>query len=101
MDEIVNNEWARISDFQGFNYDRIQTWERGINRLLESRGGCYFWSVVLAKLQGLSYWVNEIILRRHTLVCNGFDAVIMRQFMDDAEIYYSESKRVSDAQTPS
>ena len=45
--------------------------------------------------------MNEIILRRHTLVCNGFDAVIMRQFMDDAEIYYSESKRVSDAQTPS
>ena len=36
-----------------------------------------------------------------TLVCNGFDAAIMRQSMDDAEIHQAESKRDSDAQTSS
>ena len=25
---IVNNGWDRLSDFQGFNYDKIQTWAR-------------------------------------------------------------------------
>ena len=24
-DAIVNNRWTRLADFQGFNYDRIQT----------------------------------------------------------------------------
>ena len=27
-DAIVNIRWARLSGFQGFNYDRIQTWAR-------------------------------------------------------------------------
>ena len=26
-DAIVNNGWARLADFQDFNYNRIQTWE--------------------------------------------------------------------------
>ena len=25
---IVNNGWDRLADFQGFNYDKIQTWAR-------------------------------------------------------------------------
>ena len=55
-DAILNNRWYCIAEFQGFNYDRMQTWDREINRLPESRGGCYFGSVVMAKLQGLAYW---------------------------------------------
>ena len=27
-DAIMNNGWAHLTDFQGFNYDRIQTWAR-------------------------------------------------------------------------
>ena len=27
-DAIVNNGWSRLAGFQGFNYDRIQTWAR-------------------------------------------------------------------------
>ena len=82
-DAIVNNGWARLADFQGFNRDRIQTWEREINRLPVSRGGCYFGSVAMAKLQGLAYWANQMLLCGHTLVCDGFDAAMMRQSMDD------------------
>ena len=52
-DAIMNNGWARLADFQGFNYERIQIWERERNRLPASRGGCYFGSVVMAKLQVL------------------------------------------------
>ena len=55
-DEIVNNGWDRLADFQGFKYYRIQTWARESNCLLESRSGCYFGSVVMAKLKGLAYW---------------------------------------------
>ena len=54
-DAIMNNGWARLSDFQGFNYYRIQTWARESNRLPASHGGCYFGSVAMAKLQGLAY----------------------------------------------
>ena len=100
-DAIVNNGWACLADFQGFKYDRIQTWVREINRLPVSRGGCYFGSVAMAKLQGLTYWANKILLSGHTLVCNGLDSAMMRKLMDDAEIHYAESKRDSDAQTPS
>ena len=32
-DEIVNNGWARLADFQGFNYNKIKTWARESNRL--------------------------------------------------------------------
>ena len=53
---IVNNGWACLADFQGFKYNRIQTWARESNRLPASRGGCYFGSVAMAKLQGLAYW---------------------------------------------
>ena len=42
-----------------------------------------------------------MILRGHTLVCDGFDSAMMRQSMDDAKIHYAESKQDSDAQTPS
>ena len=55
----------------------------------------------MAKIQGLAYWANKMLLRGHTLVCNGFDSAMMRQSMNDAEIHYAESKRDSDAQTPS
>ena len=55
----------------------------------------------MAKLQGLAYRENQMLLRGHTLVCDGFDYAMMRQSMDDAEIHYAESKRDSDAQTPS
>ena len=41
-DAILNNGWARLSDFKGFNYDRTQIWARENNRLPASRGGCYF-----------------------------------------------------------
>ena len=40
-----------------------------------------------------------MLLRGHTLVCDGFDSALIRQSMDDAEIHYSESKQDSDAQT--
>ena len=97
---IVNNGWDRFADFQGSNYNRIQTWAREINRLPASCGGCYLGSLAMAKLQGLTYWVNQMLLRGYTLVCDGFDAAMIRQLMDDAEIHYSKSKRDSNAQTP-
>ena len=76
---LVNNGWARLADFQSFNYDRIQTWVRESNRLPASRGGCYFGSLVMAKLQGLAYWANQMLLLGHTLVCDGFDAAMIWQ----------------------
>ena len=42
-----------------------------------------------------------MILRGHTLVCDGFDSAMMRQSMDESEIHYSKSKHDRDAQTPS
>ena len=74
---IVNNDWDRLADFRGFNYDRIQTWAREINRLPESRGGCYFISVATSKIQGLAYWENQMLLSWNTLVCGGFGAAMM------------------------
>ena len=97
----MNNIWARLADFQGFNYDRIQTWARESNRLPASHGGCYFGSVAMAKLQGLAYWENQMLLRGQTLVCDGFDSEMIRKLMDGAEIHYAKSKRDSNAQTPS
>ena len=90
-DAIVNNGWACLADFQDFNYDRIHNWASESNHLPASCGGCYFESVAMAKLQGHAYC---------TLVCDGFDAAMMQQLMDDAEIHYAESKQDSDAQTP-
>ena len=55
----------------------------------------------MAKLQGLAYWANKMLLRGHTLVCDGFDGAMMRQSMDDADIHYTKSKQDTDAQTPS
>ena len=52
----------------------------------------------MEKLQGITYWENQMLLRWHTLVYYGFDAVMMQQSMDDAEIHYAKSKRDSDAQ---
>ena len=100
-DAIVNNGWDRFAEFQGFNYDRIQTWVRESNHLPASRGGYYFGSVAMENLQDLAYWVNQMVLRGHTLVCDGFDDAMMRQFMDDAKIHYAKSKQDSNAQTPS
>ena len=100
-DEIVNNGWACLADFQGFNYDRIKTWA-GESKLLPAyRGGCYFGSVVVAKLQGLAYWSNQILLCGYTLVFDGFDAAMMRKSVDDSEIHYAKSKQGSNSQTPS
>ena len=89
-DAIVNNGWACLADFQGLNYDRIQTWPRESNRLPASRDGCYFVSVVMEKLKGLTYWVNWMLLRGHNLVCDGFDSEMMWQSMDDTKIHYAE-----------
>ena len=55
----------------------------------------------MAKLQGLAYLLNQMLLRGKTLVCHGFDSAMMWQSMDDAKIHYAESKRDSDAKTPS
>ena len=88
-DKIVNNGWYHLSELQGLIYDRIQTWEREINCLPSSRGGCYFGSVAMAKLQGLAYWANKMLLHGHTLVCDAFDAAMMRKLMDDSEIHYA------------
>ena len=55
----------------------------------------------MSNIQGLAYWENQMLLRGHTLVCDGFDSAMMRQSMNDAEMHYDESKRDSDAQTPS
>ena len=93
MYAIVNNVWARLSDFQGFNYDRIQTWVRKSKRLPALRGRCYFGSVAMEKIQGISYLANHMLLHEHSLVCDGFDAAMMRQSMDDAKIHYAESKQ--------
>ena len=71
------------------------------HRLPASRGGCYFRSVAMVKLQGLAYWANQMFLRGHTLVCDGFDAAVMRKSRDYNEIRYAKSKRDGDAQTPS
>ena len=101
IDAIVNNGWACLAEFHGFRYNRIQNWARESNRLPASRGGCYLGSVAMAKLQGLAYWKNQILLRGNNLVCDGFDDAMMRQSTDDAKIHYAESKRDSDAQTPS
>ena len=54
-DAIGNNRWSHLSEFQVFNYDRIQNWARESNRLPASFGGCYFGSVSMAKLQSLAY----------------------------------------------
>ena len=98
-DAIVNNGWDHLAELQVFNYNRIHIWARKSNRLPASRGGCYFISVVVAKLQGLAYWENQMLLSGHTLVWDGFDAEMLRQSMDDAKIHYAESKQDSDAQT--
>ena len=100
-DTIVNNGWACLAEFQGFNYDRIHTWERESNRLPASRNGCYFGSVAMVNIQGLAYWADHMILRGHNLVCDGFDSAMMRQLMNDAKIHYVKSKQDSDAQNPS
>ena len=42
-----------------------------------------------------------MLLRGHTLFCDGFDSAMMRQSMDEANIHYAESKQNRDAQTPS
>ena len=42
-----------------------------------------------------------MFLRGHTIVCDVFDAAMMRQSMSDAKIHHVKSKRDSDAQTPS
>ena len=97
-DVIVNNEWARLADFQGFRYYRIQTWARESNRLPASSGGCYFGSVAMEKLQVLAYWANQMLLRGHTLVWDGFDDEIMWKSMYDAETHYAKSKQDSNAQ---
>ena len=55
----------------------------------------------MAKLQGLAYWENQMILRGHTLVCDGFDDVMMRQLIDDADIHYAKSKKDKYDHTPS
>ena len=55
----------------------------------------------MAKLNGLAYWENHMLLRGHTLVCGGFDAAMMRQLMDDAEIHYAKLKQDSNTQTSS
>ena len=55
----------------------------------------------MAKLQGLEYWENHMLLREHTLVCDVFDSTMMRQSMDEAKIHYAESKQDSNAQNPS
>ena len=73
-DAIVYNIWACLSDLQVFNYDRIQTWVRESNRLPASHGGCYFGSVAMAKIQGLAYWANQILLPGQILVFDGFDS---------------------------
>ena len=100
-DTIVNTRWARLANFQCFNYNMIQTWAMESNRLPASCVGCYFGSVAMTKLQALSYCANQMLLRGHTLVCHGFDSTMIRQSMDDAEIHYAKSKQDSDAQTPS
>ena len=100
-DAIGHNGLARLSNFQGFNYDRIQTWARESNCLPASRGGCYFGSVAMAKLQGLAYWANNMLLHGHALVCDCFDSAMIRQLMDDSKIHYAKSKQDSGAQTPS
>ena len=87
-DAIMNNAWAHLDDFQGFNYDRIQTWARESNRLPASRGGGYFGSAAMAKLQGLAYWANKMLLRGHTLFLDGFGSAMMRKSMNDAKIHY-------------
>ena len=61
-DAIVNNGWARLADFQGFNYGRIQTWARESNRLPASHVGCCFGSVAMAKLQGIAYGEKQMLL---------------------------------------
>ena len=96
-DKIVNNRWDRLSEFQGFNYNIIQTWARESNILPASHGGCYLGSVAMAKIQGIAYWANQMLLCGHNLVCDGFDAAMMRQSMDYANIHHAESKRDSDA----
>ena len=55
----------------------------------------------MEKLQGLEYWSNQMLLCGHTLVCNGFDAAMMRQSIYDSQIQYTKSKRENDDQTPS
>ena len=65
-DEIMNNGWAWLADFQGFNCDRKHTWEMESNRLPASRDGCYFGSLAMEKLQGITYWVNQMLLHRNT-----------------------------------
>ena len=85
----MNNGRYCLADFQGFKYGRIQTWARESNHLLASCGGFYFGSVLMANLQGIAYWVNQMLLRGKTLVCVGFDATMMRQLMDDAKIHYA------------
>ena len=99
-DAIVNNMWACLDDFQGFKYYRIQTWARESNHLPASRVGCYFGSVAMAKLQGIAYWEIQMLLHEQTHVCDGFDAAMLQQWMDNAEIHYTESKQDIDAQKP-
>ena len=53
----------------------------------------------MANLQDLSYWANQMLLRGHTLVNDGFDAANLRQSIYDANIHYAKSKQDSDVQT--
>jgi hypothetical protein len=98
---VEDNGWADLQDFQGFNYSRIRDWVSDSNKRPATRGGCNFGSVAASKVQGLNYWVNQSILRGHTLDTADFTQDVMRQAMEDVEIHYAESQRESDATMPS
>ena len=98
---ITTNGWVRLEDFRDFGYEQIKDWISTMEKRTVARGGVNFGSVAFKKLQALSYWCNQQILRGKTLNCANFDANTLQQSMEDFQIEYEESKMDSDAVMPS
>ena len=98
---ITNNGWVRLEDFRDFGYEGIKSWVGTMEKRTVTRGGVNFGSVAFKKLQALSYWCKQQILRGKVLDCANFNANALTQAMEDYQIDYEESKRESDAQMPS
>ena len=98
---ITNNGWVQLEDFRDFDCNRIKDWISTMEKRNINCGGVNFCSIAFKKLQALSYWCNQQILRGKVLNCDDFTADVLKQAMEDYQVYYEKSKRESDAQIPS
>ena len=97
---LIDNGYRSVDDLLYWKYDEIAKWTSAKNKLPVTRGGRTYSQLLTKRLQGLTWWVNDLSIRGQPIDITTFNAAAMENLIDEALLDHEEQDNPDKLEKP-